>query len=160
MSKKLIPGFRSPKVNEDGHSECRSAEQLYADKEEIQSTVQAQYKQLHEYLKAVDDEIKRCKNNLVVISANEEKINLDEVRKHYSDAEVKLAAQYKRYIRMRDDIQRTIKLVDKAIQEAASKRFPGKISERWPGKYSAHQETPTDINSGKPSPSSLGTEWD
>lgn len=124
-----IEGLRSavsmlPEVDANGNSECRFAKELYKQKEEAQRKVEACLDKLFEYAKWTDDQIRRCKNNLVVISANADRLNSDLPRRDFSEAEVKLAALYKRLIRLRVKVKKAIKLCHEAIREASSRRYP------------------------------------
>ena len=122
-----------PSVDEDGNSECPFAEELYAKKEELQEKLEARLKDLFEMMKAVDAEIARCKKNLAVVTAHQDRIHSEKVRDQYSDEELSLAARIKQLIKIREQIQEAIKAVQKALAEAKARYYPGKKPEKWPG---------------------------
>ena len=115
-----------PKVDEDGNSECPFAEEMYAQKEDIQAQLNGQLKGLYEKQEAIDAENTRCKNNLVVISAHERRIHRDSVRDQYSQAEVELCARIECLSEMQERVTKTIKDVQAALAEASEKYYPGR----------------------------------
>lgn len=114
-----------PRVDKEGNSECPFAAELYAKKEKIQAEVEAGLQKLEEYLQQVEEEITRIKGDLTVVSAHQDQLHGDRAREHFSEAEVQLAALYKRYRKLRDRLQEVIEAVQKILQEAASKEWPG-----------------------------------
>jgi phage host-nuclease inhibitor protein Gam len=141
----LLSAARSlPKVDDEGNSDCPVAEELYAKKEKLQQEVEGLFKRLHECKADVEYLIDNCKRNLAVVSANEDMLNSDRPRAKFSEAEAALAAKYKAYVRLRDRIEEAIKIVDKALREAAGKRYPGKIPEERPGTRFSPQPTDPD----------------
>jgi hypothetical protein len=113
-----------PKVDEKGNSDCPFAKELYEKKEKAQEEVASCIDRLHEYEKWTDDQIKRCLNNLTVISANADRLNSDLPRRDFTEAEAKAAALYKRLVRLRLKIRKAIKKCQKAIKEASQKKYP------------------------------------
>lgn len=113
-----------PKVDEQGNSDCPFAKELYEKKEKAQEEVAACIDRLHEYEKWTDDQIKRCLNNLTVISANAERLNSDLPRRDFTEAEAEAAALYKRLARLRLKIKKAIKKCRQAIKEASQKKYP------------------------------------
>jgi len=129
----LLSAVRSlPKVDGDGGSECPFAAELYAKKEALQQQVSACVGRLYECLQAVEGEIQRLQRNLLVVSAHEDMINSDSVRRPFTDAEAKLAALAKRYVRTRDRLKETIDEVHKALMEASRKSWPGELPQPRP----------------------------
>jgi len=126
-----------PEVNEDGSSECPFAEEWYAKKEEAQEKVSQCLKQLDEYSCWITEEIGRCKNNMTVISAQQDKLNNDRPRKYFSDAEAQLAAIYKRLITLLEKVKEIFMKAQEAFREAAQKQYPGKIPKK--DKFSSPQ---------------------
>ncbi|HUT58674.1 MAG TPA: hypothetical protein VNA25_12585 [Phycisphaerae bacterium] len=141
----LLAAARSlPNVDDEGNSDCPFAEELYAKKEKLQREVEGLLKRLHECKADVEYLIDNCKRNLEVVSANEDMLNSDRPRDKFSEAEAALAVKYKAYVRLRERIEETIEIVDKALREAAGKRYPGKIPEEWPGTGFSPQPTDQD----------------
>ncbi len=122
-----------PSVDEDGNSECPFAEELYAQKEELQKTLEARLKDLFEMMKAVDAEIQRCRKNLAVVTAHHDSIHGEKVRDKYSDEEFKLAERIKQLTEIREQIQKAIKAVQKALAESKARYYPGTKPDEWPG---------------------------
>ena len=126
-AEELLTATRSlPDVDEEGNSDCPFAEERYAKKEKIQQEVEGLFKRLHESKADVEYLIDNCKRNLEVVSANEDMLNSDRPRAKFSEAEAALAVKYKAYVRLRERIEETIKIVDKALREAVGKRYPGR----------------------------------
>ena len=122
-----------PSVDEEGNSECPFADELYAKKEELQEKLESRLKDLFELLKAVEAEIKRCEKNLAVVTGHKDRIHGDKVRDQYSDEELKLAARIKQLTEIREQIQKAIKAVQKALAEAKARYYPGTKPEKGPG---------------------------
>ena len=121
-----------PRVNEDGSSDCGFAEELYARHEELHSKLQGLLGQAHEYLTAVEEEITKLAHDLTVLSTQQDRLHRDAPRSHFSEAEAAVAALYNRYQQLRDQIVETIQYLDQVLQEASTKRFPGRIPRQWP----------------------------
>lgn len=114
-----------PKVDDDGHSECPFARELYTEKERRQAEVQARLGALHESLWVVKAEIERCERNLGTVSTHGSQLNSDAARSHYTQAEGELAAQLERWRQVLDRIQEVIEDAEDALSEASAKPFPG-----------------------------------
>lgn len=114
-----------PRVDEDGHSDCPFAEELYAKKDKLQEELQGLVERLQSHHAAIEKEIARIKNNMVVISAQQDQLHGDRPREHFSEAEAELAALYKRYVRLRDRVADAIEAVLKVLSDACSKQYPG-----------------------------------
>lgn len=113
-----------PKVEKNGSSECPFAKELYQKKQEAQDKVASCMKTLAEHQGWVKDQIGKCKDNLVVVSANADRLNNDLPQQQFTDAEVKLAATYKKLVRLKVKVEKTIKKCQKAIQRASKKNYP------------------------------------
>lgn len=145
LAEELLRAANSlPEVSEDGGSECPFAEELYADKEEKQRELEGRFQQLHVYKQAVEELISKCDNDLVVVASHQDRIHGDKAREHYSQAEVELAAKRRQFLKTRLEIEEMIKKVDQALRESVSKRYPGKIPQKWPGIWSDSDVPPDD----------------
>lgn len=134
QAEELLRMTRSlPEVDKNGNSECPFARELYAKKEKAEQELIGRLATLHRYLSAVEQELARCKGNLVVISSRETMLNRDEAKRMYSDAEVAQAAEYKRYVEKRNRIQETLELVEQALAEERTRQFPGGAGQEIPG---------------------------
>jgi len=116
-----------PNVDQEGNSECPFAEQLYAKHEELRKKVQWHLAKLHDCLAVVDDQIRKYGHDLAVVSAHKDRLNRDRPRDHFSEAEVQLATLYKRCLQVRGQVEEAIRFVDEVLQQAATKRFPGRL---------------------------------
>lgn len=114
-----------PRVDENGHSDCPFAAELYQKKEDAQQQVVACMRKLSEYDQWLQKEIKHCAGNLVIISAQGDRLNNDLPRRDFSDAEVALAATYKKLICLREKVKILIQHCKHAISQASQKQFPG-----------------------------------
>jgi uncharacterized protein YdhG (YjbR/CyaY superfamily) len=121
-----------PEVDQEGHSECPFAEDLYAKHEELRDKVQKRLAELNDCLTFVAERITKVGNDLVVVSTHEDRLNRDRPRAHFSEAEAQLAALYKRYLQLQERIKQAIQFVNDVLQEASTKRFPGKIPQKRP----------------------------
>jgi len=122
-----------PDVDEDGNSECPFAEELYAEKEKRQKKLQSQLKEFYKIIEAIDAEIGRCKKNLTVITAHQNKINSDKIRDQYTEEEAKLAGRITQLIKIKQEVRKAIKACKKAIAEASAKHYPGRKPREYPG---------------------------
>ena len=113
-----------PKVDEESQLENPFIKELYQKKEEAQKQLAGCRNKLFKYRKWVIDQIKKCKDNLVIVSANADRLNNDLPQQEFTDAEIKLAAIYKKLVRLKVNIEKTIKKSEKAIQQASGKRYP------------------------------------
>ncbi|MCY2928058.1 MAG: hypothetical protein NTV86_00915 [Planctomycetota bacterium] len=130
----LLRAVRSlPDVDEEGHSECHFAEELFAAKEEREVEVRGLLSRLQQDQSDVQWLMKACKNDMVVVAAQEDKLHGDRAREHFSEAQVKLAAKYRCYRQLLKKIKTAIRLLGEALHEASAKKFPGKIPQKWPG---------------------------
>ena len=133
LMEQLLQVTRSlPSVDENGQSDCPEAEEMYAEKEELQAQLQGHFEQLHRYEAFVEEELKRCEGDLVVLEEHQKRLHTDKPRAHYSQAEVEVAAMCKKLRKMLREIKAMIKAVDEVLAEAVQKRFPGKIPQKWP----------------------------
>lgn len=112
-----------PNVDEEGQSENPFIKELYQKKDEAQRRLSGCIKKLFEYRKWVIDQTKKCKDNLVIVSANADRLNNDLPMQEFTDAEIKLAAIYKKLVRLKVNIEKTIKKSEKAIQRASQNRY-------------------------------------
>jgi len=144
-----------PEVDEEGGSDCPFAKELYEKKEALQQEVETALHTLKEYSEEVQKEIVRVKGNMVVISSREDQLHGDRAREHFSEAEVKLAAQYKRLLRLRDRIQEVIEKIEDVIRAARSRVFPG--GQREGAKTPAH---PVEGGADEELEALLELEWD
>jgi hypothetical protein len=132
LAEELGRASELPVVNEDGSSECPFAEELYARKEEVQERAQAMFKKLHEYKKGAQQLLREFERDRIVIKGDQDRIHGDSAREHYSEAEAIVAGKISHYTRQLKRIEHAIKVLDKALQVAVTKRFPGKIPEKLP----------------------------
>ena len=114
-----------PRVDEDGHSDCPFAEELYAKKDKLQEELQGLIERLQSHHAAIEKEIAKIKNNMVVISTHQDQLHGDRPREYFSEAEAELAALYKRYVQLRDRVADGIEVVLKVLSDAWGRKYPG-----------------------------------
>jgi len=115
-----------PKVNEDGSSECPFAEVLYAQKDELAEKVEEEAKKIQPYLRLVEKEIARCRENLEQISAGARSLNREEAKERYAIAKRAQESQYNKAIQQRKRLLDLISRTGKILALARSKNFPGR----------------------------------
>ncbi len=118
-----------PRIDEDGDSECPFAKELYEQKEKAQKEVAGCLNAMHVYQQWCNGQIKKCSDNLVVVSANADRLNNDVPKMEFTYAEVHLAALYKKLVRLKVKVKKMIEKCHKAIHQASQKQFPGYIQE-------------------------------
>ena len=69
-----------PKVDEQGRSDCPSAEHLYAEKQEAEETLEGKVEELRACMAAVQRELGRCEQNRAQIAADAGGLHLDQAR--------------------------------------------------------------------------------
>lgn len=142
-AKELQQSVRSlPKVDPKGNSECPFAEELYAKKEELQKKVEYRFEQLHVYLELVEEIINEIKKDLGLITYQEDQLQRQPPKQHYSDAKTELAGKYQQHRNLQEEVKRVMQVVDEVLQQAVAKRYPGKIPQKWPG----HSRRPAPID--------------
>jgi hypothetical protein len=140
-----------PRVDQNGNSECPFAEQLYAKHEELRKKVQQRLAELHECLLAIDEQITGYGHDLAVVSSQKDRLNRDRPRAHFSEAEANLAGLYKRCLQVRDRIEQAILFLDEVLQQAATKRLPGRMPrdrQHWSG-ATVEPGSPNPVGDGK-----------
>jgi len=121
-----------PRVDKDGSSECPFAEQLYRQKEEAHLEAQGELNDLEELLRAVDQEIGRCRKNLVRLGQGEGNIKSPETRNRYSGATAAQGTQYKKALEQRKRVLDLIEALKALLRESAQERYPGMDPENPP----------------------------
>lgn len=90
---KLLAKVRSlPPLQPDGSSDCPDAEELYAQREEIERKLRGWVDLLRQHLGLVVKEIQRCKLNSNVIEAATTDLNHDDPKHAFTEAEAAQAA--------------------------------------------------------------------
>jgi hypothetical protein len=144
----LLQVVRSlPEVDAQGKSDCPFAEEMYAKKNESEKKVCGDLDILRQHQADVKRLMDACKNDLIVVAAREDQLNSDSARAHFTEAEVKLAALYRRCRKLLVRIKLTIEFVQQALAEASAKQIPGGSEQDGDGSR-IH-----DSGSGKASPS-------
>ena len=115
-----------PPVDARGQSEHPSAESEYFKKEELVRKLKLKLKALHEYHAAVEQEVERCRHNLLALSNGAELVRLIAVGSRIRKAESSQEADARRATGQLRRIQEMIPAVERALEAAATKRFPGR----------------------------------
>lgn len=112
-----------PSVDKNGYSECPFAEELYKKKQQAAESLSFQMRKLDKYLKWVEDQILKCTNNLIIVSANADKLNGDWPKKDFTDTEVRLAGIYKRLVKLKCQLKRLICESQELLQIAWKRNY-------------------------------------
>jgi len=130
--KELESALALPEVNEDGSSECPFAEDLYAKKEALEEQVTHDLEKLKCYVKALDNEIKRCQRNLSQIQADGGKLNLKETSEHYSQAADAQQQQLQSTIEDKDAVSVILSKAQAVLNVSRTRKYPGKKPQERP----------------------------
>ena len=119
-----------PVVDEEGHSECEAAEEVYAQKEEVQEKALHYVAALRQYLSALDAEISRCEQNKDRIATGHQKLHGNRARACYHDANRFVTANHFNYVQLRERVRGVLAFAEEVLREAAKRRFPGRAPRR------------------------------
>lgn len=114
-----------PHVEESGGSECPFAEDLYAQKEELEGKVVCEVEKMHSCIAELEHQIQRYKGNLTRIQTDSGKLNLEETQECYSDA---MDAQEKQIRQTEQDIDAVSVVLAKAeavLKVSQKRNYPG-----------------------------------
>ena len=115
-----------PKLDGKSRSECKSAEDQYAEKEEMVDEAVKGLNELRKQKDKLNREIDRCQHNLKQIQTDTAHLNLNQAKEKYSFAKLSQDLEYKKTIHLSDELADLIALSERVISLAKSKRFPGK----------------------------------
>jgi hypothetical protein len=115
-----------PRVDNQGRSECPFAEDLFSAKEQVAEKLGLRLKPLLEYRTAVEQEVERTRRNLAVLSDGAHALHSSDVATPFRKAEFSQEAEARRAADQLHRIQEMIPAVERALQIAATKRFPGR----------------------------------
>lgn len=121
---------RLPAVDENGSSACDFAEDLYAQKEELEQEVSAGFARLSGYLPLLEKEVQRCQKNLERIEADSQRLNRDEARDSYAQAADLQQAEYRAAVQERDALYIALKKAEAVLQVSRTRKFPGREPQR------------------------------
>jgi len=145
-----------PKVDEKGRSECPFADQLYAQKEEMEKKVVNGLTKLGRYRELVDKEIKRFHGNLNQIRSNANRLHSKQAKEKYTNANVACASQIEK------NRQRQKALLDlnlrakKALNLARSKKWPvQKPKKKYRSRSARTSRSPIVASKGFKNPASI-----
>jgi len=124
---------RLPKVEANGESDCPFAEKLYLEKQEAERSVIQHQSTLQECLGDVEQQVARCGNNLVVISAGQTALHQDELKREFTHAEASQATEYHHFVSLREQLQQAIASVEQALAESLPQQYPGGARPEWWG---------------------------
>ncbi len=121
-----------PRVEANGRSECPFAEDLYAQKEELETQVSRAVAMLQGYLSALEKEVERCERNLDQIGRDSTKLNVPAALDAYNTAEQAQRDEYYQAVTDRDAVVLVLSRANGVLQVSRSRKYPGKIPERDP----------------------------
>lgn len=119
-----------PHVDNQARSECPFAEELYAQKEELERQVTEDVGRLLGYMRAIDHDIARCRNNLARIRADSAKLNRDEVRDCFSAAEEAAQRKCREALQDKDAISIVLARAEAVLKVSRTRKFPGREPQR------------------------------
>jgi len=119
-----------PIVEEDGSSECPFAEDLYAQKEEVEEKLKSALLDLNGRIPFLAQEISRCRNNLKQMSSDREKLVLEAPKNSYSSAEQEQKTQLRDVIKIQMRINDILKRAKLVLEIAEAEKFPGRKPQR------------------------------
>ena len=97
---------------------------------ELQTRLSPELEKLQRYKTKLDREENRCKKNLDRIQSDAEKLNLDEVRECYFEAECQQQKQYNEVVSDRDIVLQTLMKVQSALGSSHIRSFP--VGDQFP----------------------------
>jgi hypothetical protein len=126
---------------------------------ELQTRLSAELEKLHRYKVKLDKEEIRCRKNLDRIRSDSEKLNLEETRECYSEAEHQQQKQYHEALCDRDVVSRTLMKVQAALGSSQIGSFPignPQGQDQFPISFPGHVLIPP----SQSQPGTLGDELD
>lgn len=119
-----------PRVDEKGSSDCPVAENLYAEKEELEAKLSSAAPALRAYLAGLQQECKRCQNNLNKIRAGAGQVSTSGVADALDSAAQ--AAEDAVYQATTDSnaVMLVLPRVEAALKVSRTKKYPGKEPRR------------------------------
>ena len=127
----VIEEFRNamrilPLVDDEGHSDCPFAEDLYAEKARWQEELQFLLGKLHEYQAGSQAEIRRCMRNQAVVEEDQRRLDGEHARDQYDQADDRVLSEYRQNRRARELLTAKIRVVASVLGEARERMFPGR----------------------------------
>ena len=151
-----------PEVDKEGRSECPFADDLYAQKEEMEKKVVNGLNKLRRYMELVDREIERFYRNLNQILADNNALHFKQAKEKYTDAMKAIEFQLEKFKQRRKALLDLSSKAEKALNFARSKKWPlGKPQEKFrPPSFMAGGPTRTTTSGYQsPSPVTFLTPW-
>jgi hypothetical protein len=121
---RAVPGL--PYVNEDGESECSFAENLWAQKEELEETVSGKLGVLSNHLMQLDAKRLSCIKELGKIQEDYKKLNLQETSDHYAEAVLRLTEKCRSFEEMKDAVTAVLVRARAVLKQSKGRKFPGR----------------------------------
>ena len=137
-----------PYVNDDGESECPFAENLWAQKEELQEKVSGKLGVLSNHLMQLDAKRLSCIKELGKIQEDYEKLNIKETSDHYAEAVLRLTDDCRLFEEMKDAVTAVLVRARAVLKRSEGRKFPGRKPQQFSfpvgpsGPSSAHSPSP------------------
>lgn len=119
-----------PHVNDEQESECPFAEDLYAQKEELEQELIPKAEVLKRYMVGLENEVQRCRNNLARIQADYAKLNLQETSAHYSEAIEAQLQLLRSATQDRDAVSIVLAKAEAVLKVSRTRKYPGRKPQR------------------------------
>lgn len=113
-----------PIVDEEGHSECPFAPELYEQKEKAVRKLEERLSCLQGNMSLMDKEVDRCRANLDRIRSDGESLSNPEAKKEYVGAEGVQMHDYLVAIERRKHARFVLRKAELVLERARSKKFP------------------------------------
>ena len=114
-----------PRVDEDGHSECPFAEQLYRQKEEAAHEARAATAPVKHALQVVQKEHTRCRRALVAMDSASNRLRQVVTRVRLHEDAQREADHLKRLLEQRSGLESILNTLVALLHESANRKFPG-----------------------------------
>ena len=121
-----------PRLEADRRSESPFAEDLYAQKAELETQVSHDEAKLQRHLSSLEKEVHRCEHNLDQIGHDSTKLNVPAALDAYNTAEQDQRDEYYQALTDRDAVMLLLSWASSVLQVSRSRNHSGRIPERDP----------------------------
>ncbi|MFC1734763.1 hypothetical protein ACFL1X_01505 [Candidatus Hydrogenedentota bacterium] len=130
MEKVLLATKTLPKVDENGHSECPSAENLYAQKEEMEEKLRSMLRTHSGLTSVIDKELSRMKEDMGTIYTKRNALRTRPPKDKYDEAGYESLQAYDKVVKQKKRLLSLLRKMQSVIDEVSKVKFPGKKPQR------------------------------
>ncbi len=150
-----------PPVDENGHSECEFAEQVYADLEERRKKVALLLERFIDYQAAIEHQVERVRRNHGLLEDAGSRLSGEAPRQELSEGERAAWAMLEDLRRKREQVTEMIVRLSAALEEGQKKKWPlGKPQKRIGGRVSGSVPGSSSHEPGAPPAPNVADELD